>query len=156
MNFKPWQIFVFSLIPLALAFIGVIGGSIHGADSDLEDFSQTAAPPPGSGGPQPTAVPGSTRLTIAAANLVFDKRSLTAQNGPVSVTLDNKDAGVLHNIGFYRSRTALNQPLAPGAKSELFAGPGTQTLNFTTPGAGTYFFQCDAHPDTMNGSFIVQ
>jgi len=44
-------------------------------------------------------------VTIIAKNILFDKRSFTAGVGSqITVTLDNQDAGVLHNIAFYTSR----------------------------------------------------
>ena len=55
-SFKSWQIFIFSLIPLALVFAGVIGGSLHGSDSELEEFP-AAAPAPAS---SPTRAPGAS------------------------------------------------------------------------------------------------
>jgi plastocyanin len=149
---------VFSLIPLALVFAGVIGGSFHGLDSDKEDFSQAAAPPPASS-PAPGGSPsagGGTTLTIAAQNLKFDKANLTAPaNSSITVQLTNNDAGILHNIAFYRNRQGTTR-LTPNSVGELFAGPGTRSLTFTTPGAGSYFFRCDVHPDTMFGNFTVR
>ena len=32
----------------------------------------------------------------------------------------------------------------------------SEKLTFTTPGAGTYYFHCDFHPDQMNGTFTVK
>ena len=81
--FKSWQVFVFSLVPLALVFAGVIIGSFHGSDSSKEVFP---TPPPsssssggggGSGGSGAAAAAPGT-LTLVASNLAFDKRSLTA------------------------------------------------------------------------------
>jgi hypothetical protein len=63
--FKSWQIFVFSLIPLALVFTGVIIGSIHGSDSELEEFpDQHTQPLPST---SPTRTPGSTLWEMPAA-----------------------------------------------------------------------------------------
>jgi hypothetical protein len=56
--FKSWQIFVFSLIPLALVFTGVIIGSIHGVDSEPEEFPEPPTQPLPS--TSPTRAPGST------------------------------------------------------------------------------------------------
>ena len=56
--FRSWQIFVFSLVPLALIFAGVIGGSMHGTDSEKEKF------------PTPVATPRST--AAPPIQLVFD------------------------------------------------------------------------------------
>ena len=69
--FKTWQIFVFSLIPLALVFAGVFIGSIHGSDSELEVFP-TPAP---AATPRSLAAPGDgdVRLTV---------RHLSSQRAP--------------------------------------------------------------------------
>lgn len=45
--FKAWQIFVFTLIPLALVLAGVILGSIHGSDSRPEQFQRPVPTPRG-------------------------------------------------------------------------------------------------------------
>jgi plastocyanin len=156
---KAWQVFVFSLIPLALVFIGVIGGSFHGADSAAEVFP-TAAPRPaggtGSGGGGTTGggtATGANVLQITARNLLFDKRTLTAPaNTQIDIQLDNQDPGALHNIAIYRDRSAAQRIFV----GELKAGPTVIDNRFTTPGPGNYFFRCDAHPDNMTGTFTVR
>jgi plastocyanin len=97
---------------------------------------------------------GPVNVTVVARNLVFDKRSIAASPGAsVTVTLVNEDAGVTHNISFYtnnRATTAIE--VGP-----LFPGVATQAMQFEAPAsAGNYFFRCDAHPDTMTGSFAVR
>jgi plastocyanin len=151
--FKSWQIFVFSLVPLALVFAGVIIGSMHGTDSELQVFP-TAAPRPENGGPPaPTAVPGATQLELVAKNILFDKSTLNAAAGkPVSLTFDNQDAGVLHDFALFADR-GYTQSIFTG---ELLTGPATETYTFDAPSTpGTYFFRCNVHPDTMTGQFIV-
>ena len=149
--FKPWHIFVFSLVPLALVFMGVIIGSMHGVDSDKEIFP-TAAPATSSAPPTPSA-PGETVLQLRASSLAFDKRALTASaSAPVTVQFDNADAGVLHNFSLYNN-SSLSQKIFTG---ELTTGPVIKNYAFTAPAAGTYYYRCDVHPDTMNGSFTVR
>lgn len=152
--FKSWQVFVFSLVPLALVLTGVIVGSVHfsGEDSSKEVFPTPA--PRTSTGPAPTPVPGATVLNIVAQNVLFTTRSLTATAGqPVQLTFDNKDAGVLHNVAFYTNASATSVIY----KSEITTGPNVSTFNFTAPASpGNYFFRCDVHPDTMTGSFVVR
>jgi plastocyanin len=155
--FKSWQIFVFSLVPLALVFTGVIIGSMHGVDSAKEVFP---TPPPsssssggssGGGSSSAPAAPGT--LTLAASNLAFDKRSLTAPpNTQTRLQFENKDAGVLHNVAIYNNNRATTKIFV----GELTTGPNTTTYTFTTPAAGTYFFRCDSHPDQMTGTFNVR
>jgi len=146
--FKTFQIFIFSLIPLALVFIGVVGGSLHGADSAREVFP-TAGPQP-TAAPAPEAPTGGTALQVTARDLTFSPRSLSATaNSPVIVRLNNQDAGVLHNFSVYRTNQATNQLFV----GELHTGPGTKDYTFTSPAPGSYFFRCDVHPDTMTGTF---
>jgi hypothetical protein len=99
---------------------------------------------------------GPVSVTIVARNILFDKRSLSANAGAeFSVTLDNQDAGVLHNIAFYTNRAA-SAPLIPGETvGRIFPGVAQDTMTFTPPRPGTFFFRCDVHPDTMTGSFVV-
>jgi hypothetical protein len=42
---KAWQIFLFTMIPLALVFAGVIAASFHGSDSRLEEFNAPTPAP---------------------------------------------------------------------------------------------------------------
>ena len=149
--FKTWQIFVFSLIPLALVFIGVIGGSMPGTDADREVFP-TPAPAQTRVAPTPSA-PGATVIQLRGQNLAFDKRALTAAPGaPVTIQFDNCDPGVLHNVAVYTSQAATQSIF----KGDLVAGPVVVNYNFPAPQAGNYFFRCDSHPDTMTGSFAVR
>ena len=97
---------------------------------------------------------GPVNVTIVARNIQFDKRTITASPGvSVTVTLDNQDAGVLHNTAFYTNRSATTR-IAVG---EIFAGVASRVLSFTAPSTpGNYFFRCDVHPDTMTGTFAVK
>ena len=148
--FTKWQVLIFSLVPLALVFIGVIGSSFHGQDSAREVFPTPA--------PLPTATPGArapsdTAFSITAENLMFSTGSLTAAaSSPITVQLDNRDADVLHNFAIYSDRS-LSQKLFGG---DLYTGPGSVEYAFTTPAAGTYFFRCDVHTDTVKGDFSVR
>ena len=154
--FKSWQILLFSLVPLALVFIGVIGGSIHGSDSDPEEFPTAAAAPPASSSTStPGGTPaGGTVLQLTAQNLSFSPRTLTAPpNTQVTVRMNNQDAGVLHNVSVYTNSQATGRIFV---STDLFAGPGTKDYTFTTPAPGAYFFRCDVHPDTMTGTFNVR
>ena len=151
--FKTWQIFVFSLIPLALVFAGVIIGSMDGIDAEREVFP-TRAPEAENGAPPPTpSSPGESVLQLVAVNLEFDQRSLTANAGAsVTVQMDNRDASVLHNFALYTDNSA-TQAIFRG---DLATGPAVVTYAFDAPAPGAYFFRCDVHIDTMTGSFTVR
>jgi plastocyanin len=98
--------------------------------------------------------PAPTESTIKAVNLKFDKRTILAAAGSsYKITLDNQDAGVLHNIAFYTNNRATQEIY----KGELFPGVATRTFTFSVPPTpGNFYFRCDVHPDTMNGTFTVQ
>jgi plastocyanin len=150
--FKSWQVFVFSLVPLALVFAGVVIGSMPGLDSDRQEIPAVPPHSENPASPGPTAVPGATQLELAAENLQYDKTSLSAPAGqPVSLVFDNRDAGVLHNVAFYAD-PGHTQKIFVG---ELTTGPVTTTYNFDAPSTpGGYFFRCDVHTD-MTGQFTV-
>ena len=152
--FKSWQVFVFSLVPLALVFAGVIIGSIDGIDSQAQVFpTQPPQEENGEGPGGPTPVPGATVLNIVAQNLALDPDTLSAPAATtVQVVMDNRDAGVLHNFALYVDR-AYSQVIYQG---DLVTGPVTHTDTFDSPATpGQYFFRCDVHPDTMTGVFNV-
>jgi plastocyanin len=116
----------------------------------LVDEEDAAAEEQAGGGGTPG---GPVTVTVVAQNIQFDRRTITATAGAqMTVTLDNRDAGVPHNIAFYTNRSA-SSPINVG---ELFPGPGTRVSTFNAPSTpGNYFFHCDAHPDTMTGTFTV-
>ena len=150
--FKTWHVFVFSLIPLALVMTGVIVGSVHfsGGDSQAEVFP-TAAPQ--ANVPPPTPIPGGTQLELTMQNIAFSTRTLSAAaNQPVQLTLVNADAGVVHNFALFTNQSKTTNIF----RSTPDVGPKTENLTFTAPAPGTYFFVCEAHPDTMTGSFTAR
>jgi plastocyanin len=69
---------------------------------------------------------------------------------PVTVTLDNQDAGVSHDLVFYDpSGTQI-------ASTDIIQGPATATLAFTPAVPGTYAYNCTVHPRQMNGALTAQ
>jgi plastocyanin len=134
------------IIAFVVSWLALYGGA--------QLVKQDEASADGGPGPGPGPAPGPVFVTIAAQNLAFDVDTLTGNAGSeFNVTLDNRDAGVSHNIAFYTDRGA-SQAIF---RSELVAGPAMQENTFTAPAApGTYFFRCDVHPDTMTGAFVVQ
>jgi hypothetical protein len=151
--FKIWQIFVFSLIPLALVFAGVIIGSMDGIDAEREVFPTQAPHTEGGGGPPTPSAPGETVIQLVAENQLFNQRALTAAtSAPVLVQLDNRDVSVQHNFSLYTDRTGA-QLIFMG---DIEIGPIVSNYSFDAPAPGSYFFRCDVHPDTMTGSFTVR
>jgi len=100
----------------------------------------------------PTPAAGATEIEIVAAALGFDKGTLEVTAGqPFTITLDNQDT-VSHTLVIYTEEggdeIAGVEPstVSPGSK-------GTLTTTITEP--GEYYFQCDFHPQQMNGTLTV-
>ena len=116
--------------------------------------SATTAPASPTAAASPTAN-GPVEVKMTAKDEKFDKSEIDAAPGAtVNVSLDNEDTG-FHNIGFY---TAQDTKTPIGTAMDLFKGPNvTKTITITAPTTpGTYYFQCDVHPTTMNGKFVVK
>jgi hypothetical protein len=80
-------------------------------------------------------------VTVAAAGIAWDVDCLEARaDEALTITVDNQDDGVQHN---------LHLTDAPGdPATELEPGPVTQELDVTLP-AGDYEFVCDIHPNMV-------
>lgn len=95
---------------------------------------------------------GTPLLTLAAANVAFDTGEIRVPaDQPAHLRLDNRDAGILHNIAVYRDPQASELV----ARGKLFDGPEIRDYRFDSFTLGTYYFQCDLHP-SMNGSLIAE
>ncbi|MGH2633282.1 MAG: cupredoxin domain-containing protein [Tepidiformaceae bacterium] len=116
--------------------------------------SATTAPASPTAAASPTAS-GPVQVKMTAKDEKFNTNEIDVPAGAtIDISLDNEDTG-FHNIGFY---TAKDTKTAIGAAMDLFKGPNvTKTITITAPTTpGTYYFQCDVHPDTMNGTFVVK
>src|SRR5262249_6986985 len=78
-----------------------------------------------------------------------------AAGGPVTVNFSNKGA-VMHNLHFYDKKGGQTLADRAGSDAKFVAAGQSETLTFTPPGPGTYYYQCDLHPDQMNGTFTVK
>jgi plastocyanin len=94
----------------------------------------------------------STTLRVVAVDTTFDQSTITAVAGSISIEIDNRDAGVPHNFAVYPSREDPSDPLGTTA---IESGPVKQELTLSLE-AGDYYFQCDVHPATMNGTLTVE
>jgi plastocyanin len=85
-------------------------------------------------------------INLTAVNLAFSTNRISAPSGSsVTITLDNKDLAVPHDVG-------VNLPGV--AKSETCSGPCVRGITFTAPAAGSYQFFCSTHID-MKGTFTI-
>lgn len=100
-----------------------------------------------------TSAAGAGEIVITAQSTAFDKTAIEVTAGqPFTITMENKDTAV-HNVHIYTQKggtsIAVTDPQAIPAGSS-----GTLTTTITQP--GTYYFQCDFHPELMNGTLTVK
>ena len=112
------------------------------------------AVPGGPGGPEG---PGETGpggaaggVTVVAQNIAFDTSTIRLEPVPTTITFENRDAGVQHDIAIYADSSLAD---------ELFGGDlvtGPATIEYAVPALppGEHYFQCNVHPN-MNGSVVV-
>ena len=85
--------------------------------------------------------------TGEGASLEFEPTSITAPpNAAIALTFNNQST-LPHNLTFQDGITAATSPNLEGGQSE--------TIEFTTPGPGTYTYVCTIHPG-MQGELAVQ
>jgi plastocyanin len=68
------------------------------------------------------------------------------------ISFRNQDSGVVHNVAIY-SDAQRTRRLFQG---KLFQGVATVPYHVPALPAGTYYFQCDVHTQTMNGTLVVR
>ena len=131
---SPVLALLYLLIPImAIAFLlaNNDGGS---AEADAE--------PPGG---EPTGI------VLVAANVAFDKDTVTLPAEATTVTLENEDSAP-HNFSIYEDDSA---------EADLFVGAEVgagSTADYEIPALepGEYFFRCDLHPSSMVGTVTVE
>jgi plastocyanin len=124
--------------------------------------------PAGSPGAQPSATgsglpcqpESGTTLTITApvgaSGSGFDKKCFgVAAAAAFSVTFKNDDTGVPHNWALFTNQGATDRLGGAPDASTFITGPDETTYQVKALDPGVYFYHCDIHPTTMNGSFVV-
>ena len=135
----------FALRRGALIALSIVMVSALAACSGGDDASE---PADGNGGGTATVTDGAVEIT--AADLAFDASTIEATAGEdFTITLVNDDSAP-HNISIYSEEGGDEIVLGDTAE----AGESV-TVDVSGLEAGTYYFQCDIHPD-MNGSVVVE
>lgn len=132
------------LLPAAAAALMVVLAACGGGGSESGGHDHGAA--------KATCSPSGPSLKIVAKSVKFDKTCLAGPaNQELSLTLDNRDAGVPHNLAVFRD-AGMSERLFTG---ETFSGEKQQDYKIPPLPAGDYHFHCDVHPNTMEGIFKV-
>jgi cytochrome c oxidase subunit 2 len=96
--------------------------------------------------------PPSTHISLVAHNIAWNFQCIGVPAArPFTVTMNNEDAGVMHNFSIYDGPDTKTNLF----KGPLFAGPATRVLHVPALPAGTYYFQCDIHGKAMSGTIVA-
>jgi len=118
-----------------------------------------SASPTASGAPPPCEPNGTTLQITApagASSTGFDTTCLAAPAGEgFTVQFTNDDASVPHNFEIYADSSASKRLGGATGPGDFITGPATATYNVDSLDPGIYYFQCDIHPQAMNGTFAV-
>ncbi len=129
---------------LAIAFVFAF---INVEDGGGEGEAVAASP-----SPEGSPAPGGGLQIVAVPVNKFEQSELTVPAGEeVTVTLDNRDTGQLHNWAVYQDESAGERLFTTG----ICPGPCQEKVTFTVD-AGEYFFRCDIHPVQMTGTLIAK
>jgi plastocyanin len=135
--------------PVPVALSGLARGSYYFFcefhPTTMTGTLTVAGPPPASGQPQGPVV------TVNDPTR-FDPNTIELPAGqPATITLDNEDPGVQHNLDVYTDKD-YTQSLA---KTPDVTGVGSGQVALPALEPGTYYFRCDFHPATMTGTITV-
>ena len=143
------------LAPIKVAILIVVMGCAaapvtSSSPSPSANSSTAISPIPTSSSDQ-----NSVSVDIVAHNISFNLTDITVPAGAaVTVNFNNEDVGIPHNFAVYQNLPGgQTKPIFIGT---VINGPATIIYHFTAPtDQGSYFFECDVHPQTMNGKFII-
>jgi cytochrome c oxidase subunit 2 len=106
--------------------------------------------------PLPSGGPAAVDIDLAAKDIKFSTLSLEAPaNTAFSITFDNQDANIPHNVDVYEGQGTTGTRVLDGGNP--FNGVKTVVYNVEPLPAGTYTFNCRAHPiPAMTGTLTVK
>jgi plastocyanin len=153
-----WPIATFAVLALIIAGGLLLSSGLLPSSQGGETAAASGAPAGGgssaggAGGAAATPAPSlpEADITVTAENIAFLETSISASaDEPFTIALDNKDAGVPHNIAVHDSS---GKELFKG---EIITGPAATVYDIPPLPAGTYTFVCSVHPN-MTGTLTVQ
>lgn len=110
--------------------------------ADGEELGRTGGSPPEE----------ASGTSIVARDIEFDTSSIElAPNTKTLIELRNRDAGIPHTFSVY---TEADQGVLL-AGTGVVTGPTIAQVEIPELLAGTYYFRCDVHPETMRGEIHV-
>jgi plastocyanin len=148
----------------ALAVIaGLVLSACSGGDSPADETSSAATSTSSSAAPTETeteTTAPSTELTLTApvgsSNTGFAETELSAPaDTPFTIVFKNDDTGIPHNVQIFEGTDTTVTPVWAPADNALINGVAEETYEIPALPAGTYTYNCFAHPATMVGTLTV-
>jgi plastocyanin len=104
-----------------------------------------AGPPPAPGAPAGPVI-------TAADATAFSPNTIELPSGqPATITFDNEDPGATHNLDVFSDKDYTTEI----SKTPDVVGIGSGEVSLPALDPGTYYFRCDFHPTTMQGTITV-
>jgi plastocyanin len=141
-NHHPARGTVAELMMVALfpVIIGIVLTQINFSSSEPANNEAAAAP----------AAPSDT-ATLQAKGVAFEEKSLVVLGTKgFTIQFDNEDP-TAHNVGIFDKQGGKEL-----FKGSVVTGPTTTNYKVKPLKAGDYYYQCDIHPDSMNGTLTVK
>jgi cytochrome c oxidase subunit 2 len=96
---------------------------------------------------------GGPALSVVAKDISWSSACLAVPaRTPLTVILDNRDAGIQHDFAVYDSIRRSRELFHTGRVT----GPAKATFSASPLPPGRYYFQCNVHGPAMAGTFIVR
>ena len=122
-------------------------------------INPSAVVTPSSSSSQSASASGATVTIVApkgaTAGNFAETEVAVASDTPIEIRFRNDDTGVAHNVQIFQGTATTGTPLWAPAGNAMIIGDDETTYQVPALPAGTYAFNCYAHPATMFGTLTV-
>jgi plastocyanin len=107
--------------------------------------------------PTVTCGTATTHVRLVAKDIAFSTSCIAVPaNTPFTIAFRNEDASVMHDVHIFSANPTEDPNASSLFQGSLLTGPATTTYHVPALPAGTYFFECDVHPQQMFGRLIAR
>ncbi len=147
-----------ALAAISLAACGGGGGSTAAPAGSMGAAGATSAAPTSTESESAAADTGEIVITAPpnAASVGFEPTTATAPaDTPFTITFENKDPGIPHNIKIYEGTDTSKDPVFEPKNNALVTGTDDVKYEIQALAPGTYTYVCSVHPATMMGTLTA-
>ncbi len=141
---------------MLIACSGADDGGSTDSNASVVPSSITPASPSSSSSQEPASPRLRVKAPVGSTLSGFDPTELVAPaDEALRIEFVNDDDGIPHNVQIFAGTSTTGTPLWAPVGNELITGVATVTYDVPALSAGTYAFNCYAHPATMVGTLQV-